>query len=86
MSKDISRLILTASEEVCDALESQLKGQPGVLATFQNSGFWYSNGETGPEWFTITIEADYSKKEAIEALVHSKLDALDMSVQNMFWG
>ena len=82
----MSRLIITAEESVCDALEQHIKEHPLVEHTFQNSGFWYSNGETGPEWFTLTIEADYSKKDEVESLVDTALKELGKSAGNRFWG
>ena len=60
-----SRYIITASEDTCEQLAQNLKKHPIVINTFENSGNWYSNGETGPEWFTVTIEADWKNKEAI---------------------
>lgn len=82
----ISRYIITASEGVCGALASSLKSHPKVLSTFEDTGFWYTNGETGPEWFTVTIEANYDDKEEIEDLVATELNALGKSADNYYWG
>ena len=81
-----SRYIITASEETCAALAVNLKSHPKVLNTFEDTGNWYSNGETGPEWFTVTIEANYSDKEIIEDLVSNELQKLGKSAGNTFWG
>ncbi len=77
-----SRLIITASESACDALESEFKDHPLVTGSFTDTGNWYSNGETGPEWFTVTFESRYELREELEkALKDSKTD-----FSNMFWG
>lgn len=81
----ISRYIITASEGVCGALASSLKSHLKVLSTFDDTGFWYTNGETGPEWFTVTIEANYNDKEEIEALVAAELKAMGKSAGNYYW-
>ena len=81
-----SRYIITASEETCAALAISLKSHPKVLNTFEDTGNWYSNGETGPEWFTVTIEANYKDKEIIEDLVSNELQKLGKSAGNTFWG
>lgn len=82
----MSNYIITASEEICSILADRLKDHPLVEDTSEESGFWYSNGETGPEWFTVTIEADYKNKEVIEELVSSELRKMGKSAGNRFWG
>lgn len=82
----MSRYIITASEGTCSFLCHQLKGHKLVQDTFEDSGFWYSNGETGPEWFTVTIEADCKYKEEIENLVSETLKEADRTVRSCFWG
>ena len=82
----VSRYIITASEETCEKLSESLKSHPLVIHTFENTGNWYTNGETGPEWFTVTIEAKWKHKEAIEELVSQELNRLNLSVGNRYWG
>jgi hypothetical protein len=82
----MSRYIITASEGTCSFLCNYLKGHKLIQDTFENSGFWYSNGETGPEWFTVTIEADYKHKEEIEKLVSVTLQSAGRTASNYFWG
>ena len=82
----MARYIITASEETCSYLCDRIKTHPLVNATFENSGYWYSNGETGPEWFTVTIEADYKHKEKIEQLVSEALQEIGKGANNYFWG
>lgn len=81
-----SRYIITASEPVCAALATRLAHHPLVIGTFENTGNWYSNGETGPEWFTVTVEAKWENKEIIEKLVSDSLAELGVSAGNRFWG
>ncbi len=57
-----------------------------VISTYENTGNWYTNGETGPEWFTVTIEAKWKNKEAIENLVFNKLKETGDTTSNQFWG
>ena len=85
-NRTASRYIITASEETCAALAINLKSHPKVLSTFEDTGNWYTNGETGPEWFTVTVEADYKDKETIEELVSNELQKLGRSAGNTFWG
>ena len=82
----MARYIITASEGTCSALCLRLKDHKLVQNVFEDSGFWYTNGETGPEWFTATIEADYKHKEVIEKLVRDTLKEMDKSASNYFWG
>ena len=77
-----NRLIITASESACDSLEKQFKNHPLVLGSFTHSGNWYTNGETGPEWYTVTFESRYELREELEkALKNSSTD-----FYNMHWG
>ncbi len=81
-----SRYIITASEGVCSKLAMSLKNHELVIDTYENSGNWYTNGETGPEWFTVTVEANYNNKAIIEKLVSNALKELNTSASNSFWG
>lgn len=76
------RLIVTASEEACDLLKNQFQDHPLVLGCFMNSGNWYSNGETGPEWYTVTFESRYELRQKLEEDIRSAT----LDIHNMFWG
>jgi hypothetical protein len=77
-----SRLIITASENECHALVNEFKDHPLVLGSFTSSGNWYSNGETGPEWYTVTFESRYELRQELEqALNNSSTD-----FSSKFWG
>lgn len=80
-----NRYIITASDEVCTRLRIALANHPLVISIFENSGFWYTNGETGPEWFTVTIEALCSNKEKIENLVQETLKKIGEGTYNYYW-
>ncbi|MFD2567475.1 hypothetical protein [Pseudotenacibaculum haliotis] len=82
----MSKYIITAKEEVCSKLARVLKKYPVVKDTFENSGFWYTNGETGPEWFTVTIEADFKDKDEIEMLLQQELKNMNATASNYYWG
>ena len=76
------RLIITASEDACDALANEFKNHPLVMDSFKSTGNWYSNGEEGPEWFTVTFESRYELREKLEQDLHnSKFD-----FHNLVWG
>ena len=86
MSKKTSRWIVQASEETCDLLAEEMKSCPQVVGTFTDSGFWYSNGETGPEWFTVTVEANYYDKEKVEAFLEEICKLKGLKTGNAYWG
>ena len=81
----VSKLIVTASEDTCHELESKISNHEAVIDTFQDSGNWYSNGETGPEWFTVHIISSQGRKEEIEALVHLELKKMEKVADTLFW-
>jgi hypothetical protein len=76
-----SRLIITASKNMCDSFEKQFKNHPLVLGSYTNSGNWYSNGETGPEWHTVTFESRYELKDKLE----ESIKEYSSDYSNMFW-
>ena len=76
------RLIITATQNECDSLESEFKKHPLVTGSFRNSGNWYSNGEEGPEWHTITFESRYELREKLE----NDLKKSTAAYSNMYWG
>lgn len=84
--EEISRYIITASENICSSLASRLKNYSEVINTYENEGNWYTNGETGPQWFTVTVEAKWKDKTRIEKIVEEELKGLNASVVNKFWG
>ncbi len=77
-----SRLIITASESACSELKRKFNDHPLVLGSFTDSGNWYTNGETGPEWFTVTFESRYELKNELE----KDIQASCISYSNLFWG
>ena len=79
------KLIITAEEEVCEKLESTLQDHALVIETFQNTGNWYSNGETGPEWYTVSIVTEEKNQEEVDKLVLSELGKMGRLASNMFW-
>ena len=82
MAEEVWTLIITTSEATCEQISDETENLPFVKGVFQDSGFWYSNGETGPEWFTVHIQVSPKDKSKLEKF----LDELDMSVGNRYWG
>ena len=81
----VSTLIVTAGEDTCEELESKISNHDYIVKTFQDTGNWYSNGETGPEWFTIHITTTQDRKEDIETLVNLELKKMDKLGSNLYW-
>ncbi len=82
---DTSTLIITASDRTCSALNRKLQNHPSIIDTFEDTGFWYTNGETGPEWFTIHIKTLSKNTTTIENLVSSALSDLNLESGNQYW-
>ena len=79
-------LIIVASEHNCNIIEANLKGHPYAIDIFQETGNWYTNGETGPEWFTVTIKALSKHTSEIERAVRELTAKRGISIGNMYWG
>ncbi|TCP28674.1 hypothetical protein EV195_101855 [Tenacibaculum skagerrakense] len=77
-----SNLIITTSESNCNSLMKKFKDHPLVISSFTDSGYWYSNGETGPEWHTVTFKSRYELREGLE----KDLKNCSIDFSNMFWG
>lgn len=67
------KFIFTSDEEVLDSIHTTLAKHPKVTHVFQDSGFWYTNGETGPEWFSMHVCFDEPNKEAVEKFIEETL-------------
>jgi hypothetical protein len=81
----VSTLIVTASKDTCSGLELKISNHDHVVGTFKDTGNWYSNGETGPEWFTIHINTSQDRKEDVETLVKLNLKKMGKSAHNLYW-
>ncbi|NVJ88171.1 MAG: hypothetical protein HWD82_01860 [Flavobacteriaceae bacterium] len=81
----LSRYIITASSEVCSYLANSLKSNELVYDTYENSGNWYTNGETGPEWYTVTVETFWKYKEKVENLVELELKKIGKTIDKGHW-
>lgn len=68
------RFIFTHSEEALDAIESVVANHPKVERVFQDSGYWYSNGETGPEWHSMHVICDRKDSDEIQEFVKDQLN------------
>ncbi len=75
-------LTIIASEKTCEQIERMLKNHNDIIDIYLDSGFWYSNGETGPEWFTVHLIVSPSKKETVEKLIANS----PFPINNMHWG
>lgn len=48
---------------------------------FQDTGYWYSNGETGPEWFSMHVRCEVEDAEEIQAFIEQELKNRNYSYQ-----
>lgn len=76
------KFIFTHNEKALDAIESAVKNHPKVEDAFQDSGFWYSNGETGPEWFSMHVRCKEEDAEAVQAFIEQELENRGYSHQH----
>lgn len=67
------KFIFTHSEKALDAIESTIENHPKVTSVFQDSGNWYSNGETGPEWFSMHVRCKVEDTEEIQQFINDAL-------------
>ncbi|MDB4285756.1 hypothetical protein N9933_00480 [bacterium] len=81
-----STLIVTATEDTCNQLETQIKDAHCIIDTFQDTGNWYTNGETGPEWFTVHIRTASGRTKEVEELVNQAFKKMGKSSGNLYWG
>jgi hypothetical protein len=65
--------VFSLSQETLNALEPLLEEHPNVQSVCQNTGNWYSNGETGPEWFSMNVYCLEESSDLIEAFIREKI-------------
>lgn len=75
------KFIFTADEGLLDSIERGLREHPKVTSVSQDSGFWYTNGETGPEWFSMHVCFLENDKDEVEQLIQSTLAAKGSSAR-----
>lgn len=80
-----STLIITADDGDCSRLQRAVEPNEYVISTYEDSGFWYTNGETGPEWFTLHIKTFSNATEIIDQLVSDVSEELGISIYNHYW-
>jgi len=78
------RLIITASEDSCSKIRNDFE-HPLVSGKFEDSGNWYSNGDTGPEWFTVTIETERQNCDKVEKALDVFLETRNIETGNRYW-
>ena len=76
MQKKPYKFIFTHEEAILDAIESTVKAHPKVIDAFQDSGFWYSNGETGPEWFSLHVSCEEEDAASVQGFIREELKKL----------
>lgn len=69
--------IVVHDEEILDAIEPAVKGHPEVIDSFQDTGNWYSNGETGPEWFSMHVYCREDDSDRVKEFVREELRKLN---------
>jgi hypothetical protein len=77
MTAEKSKFLFTHREEILDEIEGLIRANLKVIEVSQNSGFWYSNGETGPEWFSMEVICLRRDKETVQDFINENLKFLD---------
>lgn len=67
------RFIFTHNEDALDAIESIVRSHPKVTDVYQDTGNWYSNGETGPEWFSMHVRCKETDSEEVQQFITAEL-------------
>ena len=75
------KYIITLDEALIDQLECEFQNHEKVSSTDQDSGFWYTNGETGPEWFTVHVHFLEKDHEAVKSHIESCLSKAGTSAR-----
>ena len=88
MSSQLYNFTFIHEEEILDAIHSIVSDHPKVLEVSQGSGNWYTNGETGPEWFTMDVICHDEDKELVQEFIKKELKKLntyhDINFTSMF--
>ncbi|MBI1221511.1 MAG: hypothetical protein GC180_02810 [Bacteroidetes bacterium] len=82
----ICRMIITAEEGTCSRIDTAFREHPLVSSSTEESGHSYASGETGPEWYTVTLETSDDKKLRLEEALNEWLDKNHLGVSNVYWG
>lgn len=77
-------MIFTHDESALDAIESTVSEHSAVIDVFQDSGQWYSNGESGPEWFTMHVVCLKKDQEGVKQMINDVLKDKGYSDQVSF--
>ena len=63
------KFIFTHDEGVLDTIEVSIENHPKVKHVFQDTGYWYSNGETGPEWFSMHVICEVEDADEVQNFI-----------------
>lgn len=77
------RFIFTHEEAALDSIESAVIAHPKVIGAFQDSGYWYSNGETGPEWFSMHVKCREQDSEEVKEFIREALKEREYSYKHI---
>ena len=77
MAIEKSKFLFTHQEKILDDVEAIIRAYPKTIEVSQNSGLWYSNGATGPEWFSMEVVCLQRDKETIQDFINENLKILD---------
>lgn len=83
MSKRKLKFIFTSEEAILDKIRPTIESHELVTEVFEDSGYWYSNGETGPEWHSMHVCFDEPHQEAVEKHIVSLLASEGTSARLM---
>ena len=73
----------THEEDALDSIQTLVESHPKVKSATQDSGFWYSNGETGPEWFSMIVACKVEESEEIKKFIQEKLKEKNFSYEHI---
>ena len=82
MNKEYT-FIFTHEEEYLDKINSKVQDHPKVIEASQDYGNWYSNGETGPEWFSMHVRCLEKDVETVQTFIESELKKLGASISGI---
>ena len=80
------KFIFTHEEDVLDKIQGAVEKHPKVTDVFQDSGFWYSNGETGPEWFSMHVRCKHKDSDEVQAFIIDELKKYNLNYYVRFMG
>lgn len=70
-------------EQALEAIESAVENHSNVLSVGSDTGYWYTNGETGPEWFAMIVACKVDDYEEIKDFIRQQLKERNFGSQHV---